>query len=114
MFDFSRSSSLDNAKRRAVCGRFLWLSRGRWAPAAESQRGNFELWIPTGTSAVLEVPVRLIGRHRQTSVGILLWVKTFTVSLPSTSAETPFRPWEAMTIRSQPRAIAVSIIAAHG
>ena len=49
--------------------------------------------------------------HRQTSTGILLWVSTLTVSLPSTRADMPFRPWEAMKIRSQPPLRAVSMIA---
>ena len=30
------------------------------------------------------------------------WVSTLTVSLPSSSADTPRRPCEAITIRSQP------------
>jgi hypothetical protein len=39
--------------------------------------------------------------HRWTSTGILQCVRTLTVSLPRTSAEMPWRPCEAMTIRSQ-------------
>ena len=49
--------------------------------------------------------------HRWTSTGILQWVRTFTVSLPSAIAEMPWRPCEAITIRSQPFDPAVSIIA---
>lgn len=40
--------------------------------------------------------------HRWTSTGALQWVRTFTVSLPRTIAEMPWRPCEAMAIRSQP------------
>jgi len=41
-------------------------------------------------------------------------VSTLTVSLPSNSAEMPWRPWEAMTMRSQPFDPAVSMIAWYG
>src|SRR5262249_39361016 len=51
---------------------------------------------------------------RTTTTGILLWVSTLTVSLPSTTAETPRRPWEAITIASHPLFRAVSIIASWG
>ena len=49
--------------------------------------------------------------HRWTSTGILQCVRTLSVSLPRTIAEMPWRPCDAMTIRSQPFASAVSIIA---
>ena len=49
--------------------------------------------------------------HRWTSTGILECVRTLTVSLPRTIAEMPWRPCEAMTIRSQPFDSAVSMIA---
>ena len=49
--------------------------------------------------------------HRWTSTGILEWVSTLTVSLPRMMAEMPWRPCDAMTIRSQPFDPAVSIIA---
>ena len=49
--------------------------------------------------------------HRWTSTGILQCVSTLTVSLPRTSAEMPWRPCEAMRIRSQPFEAAVSMIA---
>ena len=39
--------------------------------------------------------------QRTTSTGIFVCVSTFWVSLPSSSAETPRRPCEAITIRSQ-------------
>ena len=49
--------------------------------------------------------------QRWTSTGILQCVRTLTVSLPRTIAEMPWRPCEAMTIRSQPFDSAVSRIA---
>ena len=49
--------------------------------------------------------------HRWTSTGTLQWVRTLTVSLPSTIAEIPWRPCEAITIRSQTFDAAVSMIA---
>src|SRR6516225_4146899 len=51
---------------------------------------------------------------RTTITGTVLWVSTFTVSLPSTIAETPRRPCEAITIASHPLALAVSMIATYG
>ena len=48
---------------------------------------------------------------RTTTTGMVLWVSTFTVSLPSTIAETPRRPWDAIKIASHPVFIAVSIMA---
>ena len=42
------------------------------------------------------------AHHRWTSTEILQCVSTLTVSLPRTIAEMPWRPCEAMTIRSQP------------
>jgi hypothetical protein len=47
---------------------------------------------------------------RTTSTGTALCVNTLTVSLPSTMAEIPRRPCEAMTMRSQPLCVAVSIM----
>src|SRR6516165_381540 len=55
-----------------------------------------------------------VAHQRYTSTGIVLWVSTLTVSLPSTMAETPRRPCEAMTIASHPCFFAVSIIAWYG
>ena len=49
--------------------------------------------------------------HRWTSTGILQCVRTLTVSLPRTIAEMPWRPCEAITIRSQFFDCAVSMIA---
>ncbi len=48
--------------------------------------------------------------QRYTSTGIFECVSTLTVSLPSTTAETPRRPCEAITIKSHPRAKAASMI----
>jgi hypothetical protein len=47
----------------------------------------------------------------QTSIGIPHCVRTLTVSLPRTSADIPFRPCEAITIRSQFRSFAASMMA---
>jgi hypothetical protein len=51
------------------------------------------------------------AHHRWTNTGVLECVSTFIVSLPKSTAEMPWRPWEAMTIRSQPFDAAVSMIA---
>ena len=51
---------------------------------------------------------------RTTTTGIRLWVSTLTVSLPSTIAETPRRPCEAMTTASHPNFFAVLMIASCG
>lgn len=48
---------------------------------------------------------------RTTSTGTVLCVSTLTVSLPSTIAEIPRRPCEAMTIRSHDFRAAVSMMA---
>lgn len=57
---------------------------------------------------------RGLHAHRHTSTGILLCVSTFVVSLPRSSPATPFRPCDAMQIKSHSRAAAVSMIAAYG
>ena len=49
--------------------------------------------------------------QRYTSTGIFECVSTLTVSLPRTTAETPRRPCEAITIKSHPLAEAASMIA---
>ena len=49
--------------------------------------------------------------QRCTSTGIFECVSTWTVTLPSTMAATPRRPWEAMVIRSHPFDRAVSMMA---
>jgi len=49
--------------------------------------------------------------QRYTSTGIFEWVRTLTVSLPRTTAETPRRPCEAITIKSHFLASAASMIA---
>ena len=59
-------------------------------------------------------PVHRITDYRQTSTGILLCVSTLVVSLPSTSADIPLRPCDAMKIRSHPFCFAVSMIASYG
>jgi hypothetical protein len=48
---------------------------------------------------------------RITTTGIVQWVSTFTVSLPSMIAEMPRRPWDAIKIASHPVFLAVSIMA---
>lgn len=63
----------------------------------------------------LQSPYReliLAVQERWTSTGMLLCVRTFTVSLPRTIADIPRRPCEAMTMRSQLLPSAVSMIAA--
>jgi hypothetical protein len=49
--------------------------------------------------------------YRYTSTGIFECVSTLTVSLPRTTAETPRRPCEAITIKSHFLASAASMIA---
>src|ERR1700745_3891824 len=49
--------------------------------------------------------------QRYTGTGIFECVSTLTVSLPRTTAATPRRPCEAITIRSHPLASAASMIA---
>lgn len=56
----------------------------------------------------------MIAAHRQTSTGIVLCVRTLVVSLPSTRAETPLRPCEAMQIKSHCLSRAVAMIARCG
>src|SRR6516165_3638524 len=56
----------------------------------------------------------LLRHARTTTTGIVLSVSTLTVSLPRTIAETPRRPWEAITIASHPLALAISMIATYG
>lgn len=51
---------------------------------------------------------------RKTRTGMVLCVSTLTVSLPSTIAEIPRRPCEAMTIRSHNLRAAVSMMARYG
>src|SRR5512137_279891 len=51
--------------------------------------------------------------QRTTSTGSLLWVNTFCVSLPSSSADTPRRPCDAMTIASHFCFLAALRIASH-
>jgi hypothetical protein len=54
---------------------------------------------------------RLGAPQRYTSTGIFECVSTLTVSLPRTTAETPRRPCEAITIKSHLLAEAASMIA---
>lgn len=52
--------------------------------------------------------------YRTTRTGTLEWVRTLVVSLPRSTPLRPFRPWEAITIRSQRFFFAVAMIASHG
>ena len=52
--------------------------------------------------------------HLTTSTGTVECVRTFCVSLPRIIPVTPRRPCEAMTMRSQPLALAVSTMADQG
>ena len=54
---------------------------------------------------------RRAPHYRYTSTGIVVCVRTFCVSLPSSMACIPRRPCEAIMIKSQPRATAVSMMA---
>jgi hypothetical protein len=56
---------------------------------------------PDSTDQAVRRPSRSQA-PRYTSTGILECVSTFWVSLPSKSALTPLRPWEAIMMRSQP------------
>jgi hypothetical protein len=55
--------------------------------------------------------LRRAPNQRCTSTGIPECVSTFTVTLPKTMPEIPRRPCEAMTTRSQPFDLAVSMMA---
>src|SRR5690625_4356904 len=57
-----------------------------------------------------QVPVCHRSSPRMTSTGTLEWVRTFWVTLPTSSPLTPRRPCEAITIRSQPPSPAASMI----
>lgn len=63
--------------------------------------------VPPGASAIHHCD----SPHRTTNTGMVVCASTFTVSLPSTMAEIPRRPCEAMAIRSHPLDVAVSMIA---
>ena len=52
--------------------------------------------------------------YRTTSTGMLEWVNTFCVSLPSTTADTPRRPCDAITIKSHRLSFAAWTMASHG
>src|SRR5215471_18298276 len=55
---------------------------------------------------------RVARSHQwQTRTGICVCVSTLVVTLPSTIAAIPLLPCEAMTMRSQPLCLAVSMIA---
>jgi len=49
--------------------------------------------------------------QRYTKTGVFVCVRTLFVTLPSTTAESPPRPCDAMTMRSQPLSAAVAIMA---
>src|SRR6185295_5039273 len=76
-----------------------------WAQAKEAtlMGGHPLRRIPPGR-CVVDVD------QRQTRTGILLWIRTLWVSLPSTRPATPLRPCEAMRIRSPPSGVAVSMM----
>jgi hypothetical protein len=72
-----------------------------------------ELPIGGGASEVTQKDSVNAEEHpqRYTSTGIFECVSTLTVSLPRTTAETPRRPCEAITIKSHLLAEAASMIA---
>ena len=87
----------------------VWRDDGRLPDAGEAA-----LWWRTFQNESRcsdRTPSNCHETHRWTSTGILECVSTLTVSLPRTIAEMPWRPCEAMTIRSQPFDSAVSMIA---
>src|SRR5690606_23450941 len=57
-----------------------------------------------------QVAVHAQSSPRITSTGMLEWVRTFWVTLPTSRPLTPRRPCEAITIRSQPPFAAASMI----
>ena len=79
-----------------------------WLAARHGHRHRRRAAGALTTSAGCDEAVRAAAPHRArsvaqrtTSTGIALCVSTFCVSLPSSSAVTPRRPWDDMTIRSQ-------------
>src|SRR5262249_29032466 len=63
---------------------------------------------------LLDVPAADMTCQRQTRAGIVLRVTTSFAWLPRIKRPRPRRPCDAITIRSQPRALAVSIIPSAG
>ena len=51
------------------------------------------------------------GGYRYTNTGMFVWVRTFFVSLPISIPVKPRQPCDAMTIKSHPLDVAVSMIA---
>ena len=54
------------------------------------------------------------GIHRHTMTGMVEWVRTLVVSLPSSKPSSPLRPCEAITMRSHSFDAAALMIASHG
>lgn len=68
----------------------------------------------TGIPAAFAVRGGRRERQRTTMTGTLLCVSTFCVSLPSSNADTPRRPCEAITIASTFAFLAAARIASQG
>ena len=49
--------------------------------------------------------------QRHTNTGVFVYVSTLFVTLPSKIADSPLRPCDAITIRSQPRSVAAAMMA---
>jgi hypothetical protein len=87
----------------------------RFGAAGSAQRGGDFAAQDFGPIAQLPLErFALLDGQRHTSTGILLWVRTFAVSLPSSSADSPRLPCEAMTMRSHLFERAVPMIALQG
>jgi hypothetical protein len=89
------STFINSAQNREDWGEFSWLE-------SVSNDGWRLFW---------QLSENRLHYARITTTGILQWVSTFTVSLPSTIAEMPRRPWDAIKIASHPVFLAVSIMA---
>src|SRR5215211_4522486 len=85
--------------------------------AAKVTRSSL-LAMPIDRRATFWLPERRAGpqgtSQRQTRTGMLVWVRTLLVVLPSRIAESPPRPCDAMTMTSQPLSTAVAMIALYG
>ena len=87
----------------------------RFGAAGSAQRGGD--FTAQGLGPIAQMPLErlaLLGGQRHTSTGILLWVRTFAVSLPSNSADRPRLPCDAMTMRSHLFERAAPMIALQG
>ena len=67
-----------------------------------------------GFRSCIGATVRVSPDHRTMRVGTLLCVSTSFAWLPMRSRSRPRRPCEAMTIRSQPRSLAVAMMPSAG